>query len=271
MDKTVSYTVTSTDPHQYNTIRTNLQVPTGSYCRLSVTNLTTKATFIVLGKNDYISINGTSYYFKNEYNELLCDAIVELLTDILNSISISATADNVGRLILQSSKSFVIDDMSYNTKQITGFYNDTFPITAEASLDDDDSTIYTAMSSSVGYPMLSPILYLVSNLGAKCYDNVDELYCDRKILMRVSNSFSSNYPIVNGNAEFTSVVPINSLSNIEFRLVDANMHDIKLLTPMYLSIQTDTIEDENDESKINLTTVQAPQAAESDQNEASAQ
>ena len=72
--------------------------------------------------------------------------------------------------------------------------------------------------------------------------------------MRVSNSFSSNYPIVNGNAEFVSIVPINSLSNIEFRLVDANMHDIKLLTPMYLSIQTDAIEDENDESKISVPT-----------------
>ena len=253
MDKSVLYTVTSTDPHQYNTIRTNLQVPCGTYCRLSVTNLTTKATFIVLGKTDYVSINGTRYYFMNEYNELLSDAIVELLSELLTSISISSTADNVGRIILKSSNAFTIDDMSYNTKQITGFYNDMFPITAEASLDDNDATIYTAMSSSVGYPMLSPILYLVSNLGAKCYDNVDELYCDRKILMRVSNSFSSNYPIVNGNAEFSSVVPINSLSNIEFRLVDANMHDLKLLTPMYLSIQTDTIEDENDESKIDLT------------------
>ena len=253
MDKSVLYTITSTDPSKYNTIRTNLQVPYGTYCRLSVTNLTTKATFIVLGKTDYIEINDICYYFTDEYNEMTPDAIGELFNDVLNSVQVTSTVDNVGRLTLKSKSAFTINDMSYNTKQITGFYNDMFPITAEASLDDNDATIYTAMSSSVGYPMLSPILYLVSNLGAKCYDNVDELYCDRKILMRVSNSFSSNYPIVNGNAEFSSVVPINSLSNIEFRLVDANMHDLKLLTPMYLSIQTDTIEDENDESKIDLT------------------
>ena len=69
--------------------------------------------------------------------------------------------------------------------------------------------------------------------------------------MCVSNLYSRNYPIVNGNAEFASIVPISSLSNIEFRLVDANMHDVKLLTHMYLSIQTDTIENEKDEANIN--------------------
>ena len=254
MDKSVMYTVTSTNPQQYNTIRTNLQVPCGAFCRLSASNLTTKATFIVLGKSDYVSINGTRHYFKDEYNELLIDAVIELFTDLLKDVTVTASADNVGRLILKSDQNFVIDDMSYNTKQVTGFYNDAFPLNAEESLDDDDETIFTISSKSVGYSMLTPILYLVSNLGAKCYDNVDELYCDRKILMRVSNSFSSNYPIVNGNAEFVSIVPINSLSNIEFRLVDANMHDIKLLTPMYLSIQTDAIEDENDESKISVPT-----------------
>ena len=63
MDKSVLYTITSTDPSKYNTIRTNLQVPYGTYCRLSVTNLTTKATFIVLGKTDYIKLNDTCYYF----------------------------------------------------------------------------------------------------------------------------------------------------------------------------------------------------------------
>ena len=252
MDKSVLYTITSTDPSKYNTIRTNLQVPYGTYCRLSVTNLTTKATFIVLGKTDYIKINDTCYYFTDEYNEMTPDAIGELFNDILNTVQVTCTVDNVGRLTLKGKSAFTINDMSYNTKQVTGFYNDIFPLIAEESLDDNDETIYTVRSSSVGYPMLSPILYLVSNLGAKCYDNVDEMYCDRKILMRVSNSFSSNYPIVNGNAEFSSIVPINSLSNIEFRLVDANMHDVKLLTPMYLSIQTDTIENENDEADINV-------------------
>ena len=254
-DKSLIYTITSTNPNSYNVIRTNLQVPFGDFCRLTVTNLTTKATFILLNKHDYIvieSINDqseahdTKYNFTDNYGELTNEGFGALLDDLLESEGINASIDNVGRLILNSTKSFTITEMSYNVKMISGFYNDKFPLVSEMK---DDK--YKIAASSVGYSLSTPILYLVSNLGAKCYDNIDELYCDRKVLMRVSNSFTAGYPIINSNAEFTSIVPVNSLSNIEFRLVDANMHDVQLLTPMYLSVQTDSIETE-DESKITV-------------------
>ena len=70
--------------------------------------------------------------------------------------------------------------------------------------------------------------------------------------MRVSNSFSANYPIINGNAEFQSVVPTNSLSDIEFKLVDANRKPIRLLTPMYLSINVEAVESTDEDAQINL-------------------
>ena len=232
-DKSITYTITSTNPGSYNVIRTNLQVPFGDFCRLTVTNLTTKATFVLLNQNDYIIVNGSKFTFPDNYGELSNEGFGALLNELLTSQEIKAAVDNVGRLVLTSDKEFTITDMSYNTKMISGFYNDIFPLV---------SVNNTIAARSVGFSLSTPILYLVSNLGAKCYDNIDELYCDRKVLMRVSNSFTSGYPIVNGNAEFSSIIPVNSLSNIEFRLVDANMHDVKLLTPMYLSVQTDSIE-----------------------------
>ena len=70
--------------------------------------------------------------------------------------------------------------------------------------------------------------------------------------MRVSNSFSANYPIINGNAEFQSVVPTNSLSDIEFKLVDANRKPIRLLTPMYLSINVEAVEENDADAQINV-------------------
>ena len=264
-DKSLIYTITSTDPDSYNVIRTNLQLPFGDFCRLSVNNLTTKATFVLLNTNDYVivkSINDegeahdTKYNFPEDYGELSNEGFGALMNELLQTESIMASVDNVGRLILTSTKEFTISEMTYNTKMISGFYNDKFPLVSKMK---DDK--YVISASSVGYSLSTPILYLVSNLGAKCYDNVDELYCDRKVLMRVSNSFTAGYPIINSNAEFTSMVPVNSLSNIEFRLVDANMHDVKLLTPMYLSVQTDSIETE-DESKINVGSVQQQQPQE---------
>ena len=235
-DKSILYTITSTDPKHYNVIKSNLQPPFGDHCRLTVTNLTTRATFVVLNENDYITINNVRYYFQDEYSEMTIDAVVSVLNELLIDAKITASNDNVGRLVLSSTTPFVISDMTYNVKMITGFYNDSLPLSSNNNI---------IAASSAGFSLLTPILYLVSNLGAKCYDNIDELYCDRKVLMRVSNSFSSSYPIVNSNMEFSSVIPVNSLSNIEFRLVDANMHDVKLLTPMYISVQTDSLEEKN--------------------------
>ena len=237
-DKSILYTITSTDPKHYNVMKSNLQLPFGDYCRLTVTNLTTKATFVVLNETDYITINNVRYYFQDEYSEMTIDAVVSVLNELLIDAKITASNDNVGRLVLSSTTPFVISDMTYNVKMITGFYNDSLPLSSNNNI---------IAASSAGFSLLTPILYLVSNLGAKCYDNIDELYCDRKVLMRVSNSFSSSYPIVNSNMEFSSVIPVNSLSNIEFRLVDANMHDVKLLTPMYISVQTDSIDQQESE------------------------
>ena len=253
-DTSVCYTVTSTDPSNYDTIRTNLQVPIGDMCRLLVTNLTTKASFIVLGKNDYVVINGEKINMNDNYGELSTEGFAALLNELLTEeTGVGASIDNVGRLVLSSTKAFNITDMSYNTKMISGFYNDPLPL---SSVNIESDGKYYIRARSVGYPLLTPILYLVSNLGAKCYDNVDELYCDRKILMRVSNSFTAGYPIINSNAEFSSIIPVNSLSNIEFKLVDANMHRIELLSPMYLSIQADMIENQDEAAKIDVNQLQ---------------
>lgn len=119
-DKSLIYTITSTNPNSYNVIRTNLQVPFGDFCRLTVTNLTTKATFILLNKHDYIvieSINDqseahdTKYNFTDNYGELTNEGFGALLDELLESEGINASIDNVGRLILNSTKSFTITDM----------------------------------------------------------------------------------------------------------------------------------------------------------------
>lgn len=246
-DKRLIYTITSTDPEQYNVIRTNLQTPFGEHCNLSVPILTTKATFVLLNTNDYITIGDNKYYFDNEYGEISADGFAALLNEMLIDEEITVSVDSVGRLVFTAAASgpsdhaeheFTISDMTYNAKMISGFYNDTFPINSENGI---------INARSVGFSLSTPILYLISNLGAKCYDNVDENYCDRKVLMRVSNTFSSGYPIVSTNGEFSSIIPVNSLSNIEFRLVDGNMKDIKLLTPLYLSVMVESITDEGEE------------------------
>ena len=49
----------------------------------------------------------------------------------------------------------------------------------------------------------------------------------------------------------------NSLSDIEFKLVDANRKPIRLLTPMYLSINVEAMESEDEDAKINVNMLAA--------------
>ena len=62
--------------------------------------------------------------------------------------------------------------------------------------------------------------------------------------MRINNSFSANYPIIVNNSEFETTLLSNDLSCLELTLVDAYMKEIKLLSPMYLSINVKAIADE---------------------------
>jgi hypothetical protein len=101
------------------------------------------------------------------------------------------------------------------------------------------SGIHYIRSSSVGYFNLTPVLYLTSNLGSKCYSNDDidsKTLNNQQISMRINNYFIDGLPIIANNVEFTSIVPSSGLTNVWFRLVDANFQPIKLLSPMYLSI-----------------------------------
>ena len=231
----VSYTITSKDPNNYSVINTNLQPPLTQMCKLTLTGLTTKACFILIDKNDFIQINGQKYYFTDEFSEISTIGFSEILSSLIGS-DFNITINQTGRLVIKSNESFIINSMSYNVKLISGFYDSAFPLTSTKEL----------TAPSIGLTLSTPVLYIISNLGAKCYDNNDKLYCDRKILMKINNSFTANYPIINTNIEFSSYLPVNSLSNIEFRLVDANLHDLKLLCPMYLSATVESVEVEEE-------------------------
>ena len=83
--------------------------------------------------------------------------------------------------------------------------------------------------------------------------------------MRINNSFMSNLPIISNNVEFTTYVVSNSLSDIIFKLVDANFHSIKLLSPIYISAVGEGIETAYHPWTINVPPIEV--AEENTQNE----
>ena len=61
-----------------------------------------------------------------------------------------------------------------------------------------------------------------------------------------ANSFFAKQPINNPNGDYTTTVRSSDLSDVRFTLIDANYHEVHLLSPMYLTIQIETIPDAED-------------------------
>ena len=91
--------------------------------------------------------------------------------------------------------------------------------------------------------MLStPILYLLTSIGAPVFfneiDNHNKMQ-SATVAMVLNNSYSSSFPIVAQQAEIITRAPLNYTSNVYFWLVDANMQEVKLLNPLYITIRVD--------------------------------
>ena len=91
--------------------------------------------------------------------------------------------------------------------------------------------------------MLStPILYLLTSIGTSVFfneiNNQDKMQSGT-IAMVLNNSYSSSFPIVAQQAEIITRAPLNYTSNVYFWLVDANMREVKLLNPLYITIRVD--------------------------------
>ena len=266
-NETIDYTICSYDPEHYNRIDVNLPSPQTRNAKMIITSLTTKCSIVVLNNDDFIQItvirkekaealrakaaDGLSdlsacanevlnefkrfnytLNFKSSYTNLNVESFVELLKEQTSSIGIIPEIDYTGRIILTSKLyNFMITNASYNVIQLLGIYNQTLPISGEHK-----NGSWSLACSSVGNYLSTPILYLVSNIGKSSFRNLNDAMNVSKIILRINNAFSADYPIVVSNADFEVVINSNDLSCAQFTLVDANMHEIKLLSPMYITI-----------------------------------
>ncbi len=257
----LDYTICSTNPAHYNRINCNLVSPITKYASFIVTSLTANFDMIILNKDDYMiyeefvddewirkKIQITDEYKPIDRDYGLTVLRLELVDDFEEKIDENnykmenLITDKTGRFVMKRKNLWRIIDMSYNIKLITGFYNIDLPI---CSIFDEISEMHYIKAESVGLTMSTPILYLISNVGIQSYrTNYTDEIGGAKIVMRINNAYISNTPIVVNNGDFKSTVLSNDLSMLEFVLVDANIHEISLLSPMYLTIHVDAIEDE---------------------------
>ena len=242
------YTVNSTDFNHYNRIFVNLQPPITEYCTFTVTELTTKCSILILTTSDYFTINSKQYFFQDDYTDLNSESFVEIVDDMIAEDGYYCELDSASRIHFFAQNEYELGEMTYNCKILFGLHDIALPIVSKENPEIETDNKQEIMIPTVGFTLSTPVLYLLSNIGAKTFKNndINSYYQSAlKTAMRLNNSFSANYPIVNGNSDFQSIIKSNDLTNCEFVLVDANLHEITLLSPLYITIHITAIEEED--------------------------
>ena len=233
---TIDYTISSVDYEHNNRIYTNITAPHTEYCKMTITSLTTIANFVVLGTSDYIVINEHRYNIQEDYSDVNTASLVEYLNGLVVDNKIVVYYDNCSRVYFTSSETnhISIDDCSYNLRLMLGLVNVELPLQTDSGM---------LLCPDVGLYLSTPVLYLACNLGSNSYRTAGTSFTSMRILMRLTNSFFAKQPIVNVNGDFTTTVKCSDLSDVRFTLIDENYHEVKLLTPMYLTVQIESIPD----------------------------
>jgi hypothetical protein len=207
---------------------------------MTITSLTTMANFVVLDTTDYITINDKKYNIQEDFSDVNTASLVEYLNGLMQSSGIEVYYDSCSRIYFTSMNDIVISDCSYNLRLMLGLVNVKLPISNNKMLNGGHKML---LCPDVGLYISTPVLYLACNLGSKSYRTSGNSFTSMRILMKLTNSFFAKQPIVNANGDFTTTVRCSDLSDVRFTLIDANYHEVKLLSPMYLTVQLEAIPD----------------------------
>ena len=242
------YTVYSTDFNHYNRIFCNLEPPTTEYSTFTVTELTTKCSILILSTADYFTINDKQYFFQNDYTDLNSESFVEIVDDMIANDGYYCELDTASRIHFFAANEFILGEMTYNCRLLFGLVDIALPIYSKEDPEIETDNKQEIMIPTVGFTLSTPVLYLLSNIGSKTFKNNEQnaaYQSSLKTAMRLNNSYSANYPIVSGNSDFQSIIKSNDLTNCQFMLVDANLHEITLLSPLYITLHITGIEEED--------------------------
>jgi hypothetical protein len=127
------------------------------------------------------------------------------------------------------------------------FKQGTATVTLEITVVNDQSPVIRQEIEPpmVGSGLSTTELYLISNCGTQSYRNSlddGQTLMPAQVSAIISNAFSPAFP-VQTSSDIIGKIPTSSLSNLWFRLVDANFVPIKLLNPLYLILSVNpTIE-----------------------------
>ena len=240
----------STDENNYPKLSVTIPPLTGcKYTAIRCDAFTSNCNIRVLNSKDYMMMTignkPVTIYFE-DWSNLNVETFSELLNMKLNSYGVKCNIDNCNCYYFECNELFWFNDVSYNVKLLLGLYSKKDDEIKAEKLKAEyvGNSIYRLCIKSVGMFLSTPVLNLVSNIGdAALRNSTDDIVniqaCNT--ILRINNSFSPNVPIVANGDGKTSIIPSGYVSGALFVLLDANMHQVDLLNPMYITLTLEPI------------------------------
>ena len=242
-------TFVSSDPDKYYEVECPVNyLGVSNQLKWYVSSINTMFSVIMFGPEDYIEYNIGPVNNREkkrielvQYYKSFDDGVIESLNQgfINSGDDMTITSDELGRIKIISADYFEITAISYALQQALGFYY-VKSITDENPIKPEPTTNgFVIRAKAIGYTNLSPVWYLLSNLGSPnlittMYSPYETFY--PAIAMKIQNQFSPDQFLQYSNSDFMSVSQASSLSNLRVRLVDINLRPVKLLSPLVVTV-----------------------------------
>ena len=242
----------STDPDKYYEVYCPVNYFGVSHqLKWFVSSINTVFTVEMFNTDDYISFRTVDQYstihLEKSYKDRDESGLITDLNTLLEKYTITLATDELGRYKFSCDRDFAIVGISYALQQTLGFYyKKNISITDPIECVSEDSA-YSITAKAIGYNNLSPVWYLLSNLGSP--NIVSSLYSPYEsyypsIAMKIMNQFSADQILQYSNSDFMSISQASSLSNLRVKLVDVNLQPVKLLSPLFVTISFMEMADE---------------------------
>ena len=234
----------STDPDRYYEVNCPVNYFGVSHqLKWFVSSINTVFTVEMFNSDDYITFNIcgeiVTIQLQKSYKDRDESGLITDLNELLGVYTITLAADELGRYKFSCDREFWIVGISYALQQTLGFYYvKNINIENPIKCVETEST-FTITAKAIGYNNLSPVWYLLSNLGSP--NIVSSLYSPYEayypsIAMKIMNQFSPDQILQYSNSDFMSVSQASALSNLRVKLVDVNLQPVKLLSPLFVTI-----------------------------------
>ena len=233
----MEYTFCSTNPDNYDEVLCPINY-TGASVQIKwyVSFVNGKSNIVLLDTDDYFICNNTTYHVQQTYTSLdnLQNVLIDIFAQAVLVVDVNAQDH---RVTLYKDTPFTITGMSERLKYATGFhYLKEVNLVANLYLSDNK---YKIRSKATYFDYLTPIWYIVSNLGSpNQVASMREAYKSfyPAVAVKMINTFSDGQALSVSNGDYQTLSLASSLNNLKLYIVDGNLLPIKFLSPLYLTV-----------------------------------